>query len=154
AFNLDNDDRPLPDPASRFEPDGPEGWSQIVDPATFPWTDADWKGIRPEGQVHYELHIGTFTPEGTYAAAARELEELARLGITTIEVLPLADFPGGFGWGYDGVSMFAPTRLYGQPDDFRRFVDMAHSHGMGVILDVVYNHFGNFGNLLGEFTDD
>ncbi len=154
AFLVDNDDRPLPDPASRFQPDGPEGFSRVVDSASFAWTDGDWPGLKPEGQVFYEMHIGTFTPEGTWQAAARELPELARLGITTLEIMPLADFPGEFGWGYDGVNLFAPTRLYGQPDDFRRFVDAAHAQGLGVILDVVYNHFGNFGNMLGEFSDD
>ncbi len=154
GFRLDRGQKIFPDPASRFQPEGPAGWSQIVDPASFKWTDGSWQGIGLAGQVLYEMHIGTFTPEGTFAAAARELPELKRIGITTIEVLPVADFPGRFGWGYDGVSMFAPTRLYGQPDDFRRFVDQAHAIGLGVILDVVYNHFGNIDNYLGEFSDN
>ena len=153
GFRLDRGQKVFPDPVSRFQPDGPAGMSQIVDPATFQWSDQSWRGIGPMGQVIYEMHIGTFTPEGTYAAAARELAELKRIGITTIEVLPVADFPGRFGWGYDGVSMFAPTRLYGEPDDFRRFVDQAHAVGLGVILDVVYNHFGNVDNYLGEYSD-
>src|SRR5207237_4514095 len=99
-------------------------------------------------------HIGAFTPEGTWAAAARELPELARIGITLIQVMPVADFPGRFGWGYDGVNLFAPTRLYGSPDDFRRFVDRAHGCGLGVILDVVYNHFGPEGTYWREFAED
>jgi len=144
----------FPDPASRFQPEGPHGPSEIVDPGNFQWNDQAWKGVVREGQVIYEMHIGTFTPEGTWTAAAHELEELARLGITVIELMPVADFAGRFGWGYDGVNMFAPTRLYGQPDDFRAFVDRAHTLGIGVILDVVYNHFGPDGNYVGEFTED
>src|SRR5262245_50271025 len=111
----------FPDPASRFQPEGPHGPSQIVDPSVFNWSDGDWKGAGRDGQVIYELHIGTFTPEGTWQAAERELPELAAVGITMVEVMPVADFPGNFGWGYDGVNLFAPTRLYGTPDDFRRF---------------------------------
>ena len=152
GYRLDRGQRILPDPGSRFQPDGPGGLSQIVDSRGFQWTDQDWKGVGPLGQVIYELHLGTFTREGTYAAAAKELPELARIGVTVIELMPLADFPGKFGWGYDGVSMFAPTRLYGQPDDLRRFIDRAHELGLGVILDVVYNHFGNVDHYLGEFA--
>ena len=144
----------LPDPASRFQPEGPHGPSAVVDPATFPWTDVGWRGVGLKGQVLYEMHVGTFTPEGTWEAAARELPELARAGITVIELMPVADFPGRFGWGYDGVDLFAPTRLYGEPDDFRRFVDRAHALGLGVILDVVYNHLGPDGNYLKEFSGD
>ncbi len=154
GFRLDGHEQVRPDPASRFQPEGPAGLSQIVDPASFHWTDESWRGIAPLGQVIYEMHIGTFTPQGTFAAAVRELPELKSIGITTVEVMPVADFHGQFGWGYDGVSMFAPTRLYGQPDDFRRFVDQAHAIGLGVILDVVYNHFGNVDNYLGEYSDD
>ncbi|MFO0850012.1 MAG: malto-oligosyltrehalose trehalohydrolase [Gemmataceae bacterium] len=141
-----------PDPASRFQPDGPHGPSEVIDPAAFPWTDADWPGVKLEGQVLYELHVGTFTRYGTWAAAERELPELAACGITCLEVMPVAEFPGRFGWGYDGVDLFAPTRLYGRPDDFRRFVDTAHKHGLGVILDVVYNHLGPDGNYLKQFS--
>ena len=101
----------------------------------------------------YELHVGTFTREGTWEAAGRELPQLAELGVTVIEMMPVADFPGRFGWGYDGVDLFAPTRLYGQPDDLRRFIDRAHAAGMGVILDVVYNHFGPDGCYLREFSE-
>lgn len=153
GYRLDGGDRVFPDPASRFQPDGPAELSQVVDPKVFAWTDDKWPGATPLGQVLYEMHIGTFTPEGTWAAAARELAELKAAGITIIEVMPVADFPGKRGWGYDGVSMFAPTRLYGVPDDFRRFVDHAHSLGLGVILDVVYNHLGNFDNYVGEYTE-
>jgi len=142
-----------PDPASRFQPRGPHAASRIVDPATFSWTDAAWRGLAREGQVIYELHIGTFTPEGTWTAAAERLAALADLGITVIEVMPVADFSGERGWGYDGVNLFAPTRLYGEPDDFRCFVDRAHALGLGVILDVVYNHFGPEGNYLAQFSD-
>jgi maltooligosyltrehalose trehalohydrolase len=152
-FRLDDGDSLYPDPVSRFQPEGPHGPSQVIDPASYTWRDARWKGLSPQGQVIYEMHIGTFTPEGTWEAAARELPELARLGITVLEVMPVADFPGTFGWGYDGVGLFAPTRLYGTPDDFRRFVDQAHQAGLGVVLDVVYNHLGPDGNYLGQFSD-
>jgi maltooligosyltrehalose trehalohydrolase len=151
-FRLDEGPALFPDPASRFQPDGPHGPSQVVDPGSFVWTDREWRGVSPEGQVLYELHVGTFTPEGTWAAATERLPELAELGITAIEVMPVADFPGRFGWGYDGTCAFAPTRLYGAPDEFRRFVDVAHAHGLGVILDVVYNHFGPDGNYVREFA--
>ena len=143
----------LPDPASRFQPEGPHGPSRVIDPSAFRWTDTTWRGARLERQVIYELHVGTFTREGTWQAAARELGELARIGITLIELMPVADFPGRFGWGYDGVNLFAPTRLYGEPDDFRGFVDRAHALGLGVILDVVYNHLGPDGNYLKQFSE-
>src|SRR5262249_39219764 len=109
-YRLDSGDA-FPDPASRFQPQGPHGPSQVIDPSTFPWTDAGWRGCGPQGQVVYEMHVGTFTPEGTWEAAAQQLPELAALGVTVIEVMPVADFPGKFGWGYDGVNLFAPTRL-------------------------------------------
>jgi maltooligosyltrehalose trehalohydrolase len=149
-----DDGEPLPDPASRFQPEGPHGPSQLVDSSSFAWTDENWKGKTIEGQVLYELHVGTFTPEGTWEAAWRELPELQATGITVIEVMPVADFAGQFGWGYDGVGLFAPVALYGGPDDFRRFVDEAHGLNIGVILDVVYNHFGPDGNYLKEFSPD
>ncbi len=154
GFRLDSDRRVLPDPASRFQPEGPARLSQIVDPQKFVWTDQQWPGIRPSGQVIYELHLGTFTPEGTWAAAEQQLMELAKIGITTIEIMPVAEFHGQFGWGYDGVLLFAPSHLYGSPDDFRKFVNRAHAAGLGVILDVVYNHFGICDNYLYEFSDD
>lgn len=143
-----------PDPASRFQPRGPHGPSQAVDPAAFQWTDQDWHGARLEGQVIYEMHVGTFTRDGTWKAACRELSQLAATGITVLEIMPVADFAGRFGWGYDGVDLFAPTRLYGTPDDFRCFVDRAHAAGLGVILDVVYNHFGPDGAYLTEYSGD
>jgi maltooligosyltrehalose trehalohydrolase len=143
-----------PDPASRFQPDGPHGASCIVDPTQFRWTDSHSPGITLKGQIIYEMHIGTFTKEGTWHAAAQQLDELAHIGITVIEMMPVADFPGKFGWGYDGVNLFAPTHLYGAPDDLRSFIDRAHSLGLAVILDVVYNHFGPDGNYLGIFSDD
>ena len=152
-YRLD-DREAYPDPASRFQPEGPHGPSAIVDPSAFRWTDADWRGLTPAGQVIYEMHVGTFTREGTWQAAARQLPELARLGITVVEMMPVADFVGRFGWGYDGVSLFAPTRLYGAPDDLRAFVDRAHAVGIGVIVDVVYNHLGPDGNYLGAFAPD
>jgi maltooligosyltrehalose trehalohydrolase len=124
----------------------------VVDPHHFPWQDHAWGGVPAEGQVLYEMHVGTFTPEGNWAAAAGRLPELVELGITAVEVMPVADFPGRFGWGYDGTCLFAPTRLYGTPDDMRRFVDAAHALGLGVILDVVYNHFGPDGNYVREFA--
>jgi maltooligosyltrehalose trehalohydrolase len=153
-FRLDGGAGLYPDPASRYQPEGPHGPSQVVDPSSFEWTDQNWRGVNPLGQVIYEMHVGTFTREGVWAAAMRELDELARLGITVVEVMPVADFPGRFGWGYDGVNLFAPSRLYGAPDDFRRFVDRAHAVGLGVILDVVYNHLGPDGNYLREFSED
>ncbi len=152
-FRLDDNDNLHPDPAARFQPDGPHGPSQVVDPSAFRWTDQGWRGAGREGQVLYEMHVGTFTKEGTWAAAARELPALADLGVTVVEVMPVAEFAGRFGWGYDGVDLFAPTRLYGTPDDLRRFVDRAHALGVAVILDVVYNHFGPDGCYLREFAD-
>ena len=153
-FRLDQGQLALPDPASRFQPDGPHGPSEIVDSAGFTWTDGDWRGIAREQLVIYEMHIGTFTSQGGWDAAMRELPALAELGITCIELMPAAEFPGRFGWGYDGVNLFAPTRLYGRPDDFRRFVDRAHALGIAVILDVVYNHFGPDGNYIRFFSED
>ena len=150
-FRLDGS-RLRPDPVSRYQPDGPHGPSAIVDAAAFTWTDQAWRGVRQSGQVVYELHVGTFTPEGTWAAAERQLEALVDLGITTVEMMPVADFAGRFGWGYDGVNLYAPTRLYGRPDDLRSFVNRAHALGIAVILDVVYNHLGPDGNYLGEFS--
>src|SRR5688500_1987869 len=150
-YRIKLDHGSFPDPASRFQPDGPHGPSQIVDPA-FRWTDKAWRGLPPREQVMYELHLGTFTEAGTWEAAAEQLAELARIGITVVEIMPVADFPGEFGWGYDGVNLFAPTRLYGSPDDARGFIDRAHGLGIMVILDVVYNHVGPDGNFLREFS--
>lgn len=154
GFRLDGGARLLPDPASRFQPDGPHGLSQVVDPGAYAWGDKAWRGVTLRGQVIYELHVGTFTEDGTWPAATAELPRLADLGVTLLEVMPVADFPGQFGWGYDGVNLFAPTRLYGTPDEFRTFVDRAHALGLGVLLDVVYNHFGPDGNYLSQFAAD
>src|SRR6185295_51572 len=153
-FRLDDETMLFPDPASRYQPQGVHGPSQVVDPSAFRWTDDAWRGQELAGQVLYELHVGTFTPEGTYAAAMLELPRLRETGITTIELMPVAEFPGRFGWGYDGVALFAPTRLYGRPDDRRPFVDTAHAVGPAVVLDVVYNHSGPSGNYLAAFSKD
>jgi maltooligosyltrehalose trehalohydrolase len=151
-FRLDGEEYLYPDPASRFQPRGPHGPSRVVDPSAFRWGDAGWEGAGLKGQVVYELHVGTFTREGTLAAAAAQLRGLADLGVTCVELMPVAEFPGRFGWGYDGVCLYAPTRLYGEPDDLRRFVDEAHRRGLAVLLDVVYNHLGPDGNYLGQFS--
>jgi len=153
-YRLDKNENLYPDPASRFQPQGPHGPSQVIDPDIFKWTDDSWPGSCLKGQVIYEMHIGTFTNAGTFEAAGRELSELSDLGITAIEIMPVAEFPGKFGWGYDGVDLFAPYHIYGQPDDLRSFVDKAHSVGIGVILDVVYNHLGPDGNYLMQFSPD
>ena len=142
------------DPASRYQPEGVHGPSEVVDSTGFAWTDAGWTGVTPANRIVYELHVGTFTREGTWAAAARELPRLAADGINVIEMMPVAEFPGAFGWGYDGVFLFAPTRLYGAPDDLRRFVDRAHAVGIGVILDVVYNHLGPDGCVLRHYAPE
>jgi maltooligosyltrehalose trehalohydrolase len=151
-FLVDDDDRTLPDPYSRFQPEGPHGPSEVIDPAAFTWDDGDWKGVRLPGQIIYELHIGSFSPEGTWDGAARRLPHLRELGVTVLQVMPVAEFAGDFGWGYDGVDMFAPYHPYGRPDDLRRFVAQAHRLGLAVILDVVYNHFGPDGNYLDRFS--
>ena len=153
-YRLEGEANDYPDPASRFQPHGPHGASQIIDPHRFQWTDRTWPGVGLEGQVIYEMHLGTFTQEGTWEAAGRELREIAEIGITVIEIMPIADFAGRYGWGYDGVDLFAPSHLYGTPDDCRRFVDQAHALGLGVILDVVYNHVGPDGNFLAHFSPD
>ena len=142
----------FPDPASRFQPEGVHGPSEIIDPSTFPWTDRNWRGIDRDRAVIYEMHVGTFTPEGTFRAAEGRLAELADLGVTAVQLLPVNDFPGRWNWGYDGVALFAPARCYGRPDDLRRLVDRAHSYGMAILLDVVYNHFGPDGNYTGVFS--
>lgn len=142
----------IPDPASRFQPDDIDGPSLVVDPAAFAWTDGDWRGRPWEEAVIYEAHVGTATPEGTFAALAAKLDHLAELGITALELLPVADFPGDRGWGYDGVLHYAPDHAYGAPDDLKRLVDAAHRRGIMVLLDVVYNHFGPSGNYLPTYA--
>ena len=151
-YRLDDDPTNYPDPASRFQPQGVHCPSQVITADDFPWQDARWAGVTLPGQVLYELHIGTFTPEGTWSAATDKLPSLRDLGVTLVEVMPVAAFPGDFGWGYDGVYWFAPAQHYGTPDDFRSFVDRAHQLGVGVILDVVYNHFGPSGNYNSAFS--
>ncbi len=136
---------PRPDPRSRFQPEGVHGPSRAVD-LEFEWTDEDWPGVDPLGRVFYELHVGTFTPDGTLDSAIEKLPHLIDLGVDIVELMPLAPFPGERGWGYDGVSLFAVHEAYGGPDALHRFVDAAHRHGLGVCLDVVYNHFGPAGN--------
>lgn len=145
---------PFPDPVSRYQPEGPHGWSEVVDPASYPWTAAEQQrpGIQLPGQVIYELHVGTFTREGTFRAAEREFERLRELGITVLEIMPVNEFGGSFGWGYDGVLWYAPYHEYGRPDDLRHMIQAAHEAGLSVILDVVYNHFGPDGNYLREFS--
>jgi maltooligosyltrehalose trehalohydrolase len=145
---------PYPDPRSRFQPTGPHGHSMLIDPRHFDWTDAAWPGLDPARQVYYELHVGTFTPEGTYDAAAEQLPVLRKLGVTCLELMPVAEFAGRHGWGYDGVGFFAPYHCYGNPDQLRNFVDRAHAAGLGVILDVVYNHIGDNGNYLHCFSPE
>ncbi|CUU42938.1 Malto-oligosyltrehalose trehalohydrolase [Blastochloris viridis] len=158
GFRIDGDAKILPDPASRWQPNGPHGLSAVVDPTAFGWHDHDWRGVTAADRVVYELHLGTFTAEGTFRAAIDKLPLLAEVGVTVIELMPVAEFPGRFGWGYDGVNLFAPFHRYGTPDDLRALVDAAHGLGLAVILDVVYNHLGPDGNYLplfsaGYFTD-
>ncbi|MGQ0734269.1 MAG: malto-oligosyltrehalose trehalohydrolase [Acidobacteriota bacterium] len=151
AYRLDNEG-PLPDPASRAQPDGVHAPSALVDPWRFSWSDHGWGGISLDRAVIYELHVGTFTAAGTFAAAADRLAYVADLGVTVVELMPVADFPGRWSWGYDGVSLFAPARCYGTPDQLRAFVDSAHRVGLAVLIDVVYNHFGPDGAYLATFS--
>jgi maltooligosyltrehalose trehalohydrolase len=140
-----------PDPATRFQPDGVHGPSQVIDPGAFEWSDGHWGGRGARDLIVYELHVGTFSPEGTFAGAGARLERLRDLGVTAVELMPVADFPGDRNWGYDGVCLYAPSRAYGHPDDLRRLVDRAHHLGLSVILDVVYNHLGPEGAYLPQF---
>jgi maltooligosyltrehalose trehalohydrolase len=149
-YRLDGD-RYRPDPASRFQPEGVHGPSVVVNPASFPWTDEGFRGHDLADLVIYELHVGTFTRAGTFEAAINHLPQLVDLGITAVEVMPVAEFPGSRNWGYDGVHLFAPQSTYGGPRGLRRLVDACHAHGLSVILDVVYNHLGPEGNYLGDF---
>ncbi|WP_449396769.1 alpha-amylase family glycosyl hydrolase [Devosia riboflavina] len=138
----------IPDPTSRYQPDGIHGFSEVIEPKAFDWTDADWTGRPWEEAIIYELHIGTFTEEGTFAAAEAKLDHLAALGITAIQIMPIAQFHGRFNWGYDGAMWFAPQSSYGRPEDLKAFVNSAHRRSMMVFLDVVYNHLGAHGNYL------
>ncbi|HWP35087.1 MAG TPA: malto-oligosyltrehalose trehalohydrolase, partial [Thermodesulfobacteriota bacterium] len=144
-------ERRRPDPAARALPEGVHGPAEVVDPAAFRWTDAGWRGRPLAEYVIYELHVGTFTPEGTFAAAIARLPALVELGVTAVELMPVASFPGSRNWGYDGVGLFAPQRSYGGPGGLSALVDACHAHGLAVILDVVYNHLGPEGNYLAEF---
>ncbi len=140
-----------PDPASRFQPDGVHGRSMVMDPSAFPWTDRTWRGLPLERLIIYELHVGTFTPEGTFDAVIAKLPWLRDVGVTAVEVMPVAQCPGARNWGYDGAYLFAPHAAYGGPDGLKRLVDACHAHGLAVILDVVYNHLGPEGNYLGDY---
>ncbi len=152
-YRLSMDGGPAwPDPASRFQPEGVHGPSEVVDPRAFAWSDHAWRGLPRSELVLYELHVGTFTPEGTFAAAARRLPDLRDLGVTAVQLMPVADFPGACNWGYDGAALYAPARCYGTPDDLRRLVDTAHRLGLAVLLDVVYNHFGPDGAYVAAFS--
>ncbi|EHM94951.1 malto-oligosyltrehalose trehalohydrolase [Actinomyces sp. oral taxon 849 str. F0330] len=150
AFRVDGSPN-RPDPRSALQPDGVHGPSRTVDPDAWQWTDQNWAGKDLRGSVIYELHVGTFTPEGTLDAAITRLGHLADLGVDIVELMPLAAFPGKAGWGYDGVGLWAVHEAYGGPDALARFVDAAHNAGIGVCLDVVYNHLGPSGNYLGVF---
>jgi len=138
----------VPDPAARFQPGDVHGASEVVDPLAHAWTDTAWAGLPRERLVFYELHVGAFSAAGTYAGVAERLDHLVSLGVTAVELMPLADFPGRWGWGYDGVLLFAPEASYGRPEDLKALVDAAHARGLAVFLDVVYNHFGPEGNYL------
>ncbi len=149
------DDRgAFPDPYSRSQPDGPHGASEVIDPAAFVWHDDGWRGATINDLVIYELHVGTFTRDGTFDAIIEQLDGLRDLGVNAIELMPVAEFPGARNWGYDGVDLFAPSRNYGGPDGLKRLVDAAHAAGIAVLLDVVYNHFGPDGNYLLTYSTD
>ena len=150
SYVLDGSD-PVPDPRSPFQPRGVHGPSRLVDHDTFGWTDAGWRPPPLPSAILYELHVGTFTPEGTFASAIRRLSHLVELGVTHVELMPVAEFPGERGWGYDGVDLFAPHHAYGGPAGLKALVDACHAHGLAVVLDVVYNHLGPAGNYLSRF---
>jgi maltooligosyltrehalose trehalohydrolase len=152
-FSVDGTPR-TPDPRSRYQPFGVHGPSEVIDLSAFAWTDDDWIGLRNENLSIYELHVGSFTHDGTFDALSQELQELKRLGVRAIELMPVADFPGRWNWGYDGVALYAPSRAYGRPEDLQRLIDTAHRVGLGVLLDVVYNHLGPDGNYLRHYSGD
>ena len=149
-YRLDKE-RDRPDPASHFQPGGVHGPSQVVLHDSFSWEDADWKGVSLQNMIIYEIHIGTFTPEGTFDAAISRLPEINDSGINTIEIMPVAQFPGKRNWGYDGVFPFAVQNSYGGPEGLKRFVNECHKNDISVILDVVYNHFGPEGNYVWDY---
>jgi len=142
----------VPDPASRYQPEDVHGPSEVIDPEDYDWQDGAWRGRAWDEAVIYELHIGTFTPAGTFRGAIDKLDHLAAIGVTLIEIMPVADFPGARNWGYDGVLPYAPDASYGRPEDFKALIDAAHARGIGVLLDVVYNHFGPDGNYLSAYA--
>ena len=151
GFILDGEG-PFPDPRSPWQPGGVDGLSRTVDHGQFPWTDANWAAPPLSRAVIYELHIGTFTPQGTFEAAIEKLDHLSNLGVTHVELMPVNEFPGARGWGYDGVDLFAPHHVYGGPEGLKRLVDACHARQLAVLLDVVYNHLGPVGNYLGKFA--
>lgn len=151
GFVLNGGGAVLPDPRSLWQPRGVHGLSRVLDQEAFAWTHGEWRAPELKDAVIYELHVGTFTPEGTFAAAEERLEYLKTLGVTHVELMPVASFPGGRGWGYDGVDLFAPQESYGGPDALKHFVNAAHAYGLAVLLDVVYNHLGPSGNYLARF---
>jgi 1,4-alpha-glucan branching enzyme len=142
------DNTHVPDPASRFQPDDVHGPSEVIDPAGYRWADTEWAGRPWHETVLYEVHVGAFTSEGSFRGAIERLDHLAALGVNAIELMPIADFPGRWSWGYDGVLLYAPDSSYGRPEDLKALVDAAHARGISVLLDVVYNHFGPDGNYL------
>ena len=144
----------FPDPASRFQPEGVHGASEVVDPGAYPWGDAGWRGRAWEEIVIYELHLGTFSPSGDFAGAIAHLDHLCRLGVTAVELMPIAAFPGRRNWGYDGVQLFAPAAAYGRPEELKALVGACHARGLAILLDVVYNHFGPEGNYLTTIAPD
>ncbi len=150
-FRIDNE-LEIPDPASAFQPADVDGPSQIVDHAAYRWRATDWRGRPWHETVLLECHVGTFSPEGTWRGLIDRLDHIADTGITAIELMPIADFPGRWNWGYDGVLWYAPDHTYGSPDELKQFIDAAHSRNIMVFLDVVYNHFGPEGNYLGRYA--
>lgn len=151
-YKFSIDGNPVPDPASRNQPFGPSGWSEIVDPGAYEWEDSAWRGRPWQETVLYELHVGTFSAEGSFLGAVPHLDHLVALGVTMVELMPVATCPGDTNWGYDGVLPYAPQRSYGTPDHLKALVDACHRRGISVILDVVYNHFGPAWNLIGDYA--
>jgi maltooligosyltrehalose trehalohydrolase len=151
-FYVVNGERERPDPVSRWQPAGVHGPSRVVDPDEFAWTDQDWRGLPLKKFLVYELHTGTFTPEGTFEAVIPRLEHLKQLGVTAVELMPVAEFPGGRNWGYDGAHSYAPQSTYGGPSGLKKLIDACHRAGLAFVLDVVYNHLGPEGNYLGEYA--